>query len=140
MFSPDEWWKDKNLILVTMKDFGIVQGFKPRTEKNTIRCNSFGSKKYAQKYEGEGLQVGCNFISYLKSMYTIKRPVENLNKPANKIFIIRQDWSRETCIITQPNSIRLNSSCWQHGGQCHPSTHNLIMSNERGGKYMKDMC
>ena len=36
MFRPDEWRKDKNLILDAMKDFGKVQGFKPTTEKTQL--------------------------------------------------------------------------------------------------------
>ena len=36
MFCPNEWWKDKNLILDAMKDFGKVQGFKPTTEKTQL--------------------------------------------------------------------------------------------------------
>ena len=93
-----------------MNYFGKVQGFKPTTEKNTIRCNNFGSKKYVQKYEGGGIQVGCNFVLYLKPMHIIKILVENRNEHANKRVIRRLDLSQETCIVTQPNSIRLNPS------------------------------
>ena len=117
-----------------------ISGIQTNNRKNTIRFNHFGSNKYAQKYEGVGIQVGCNFMLYLKLMHTIKQPIEKPNKPAEKRVINRLDRSRETCIVTQPNSIRPNSSCWQHDDQCCPSTQNLIMSNERSGQYLKYTC
>ena len=73
-------------------------------------------------------------------MHAIKRPVENANKPANKRVVSRPDWSRETCIVTQPNFVILNPSFWKYGGQCRPSTQNIIMVNKHSGKYLKDVC
>ena len=36
MFRPDEWRKDKNMILDAIKDFGKVRIFKPTTEKTQL--------------------------------------------------------------------------------------------------------
>ena len=85
-----------------MKNFGKVRGFKPTTKKQ-LDAIFLVQINMSKKYEGGGLQVGCNFILYFKSMHTIKRPVENPNKLAKKRVISSPDWLRETCIFTQPN-------------------------------------
>ena len=51
-------------------------GIQNSNRRNTIKSNHFDSKKYVQKYEGGGIQVGCNFIVYLKSIHTIERAVK----------------------------------------------------------------
>ena len=78
--------------------------------KNTIICNCFGSKKYARNYEGGGFQVGCNFISYLKSIHTTNLLVLNSNTPDKKRVISCPDWSEKTCVYTEQNMIRSNPS------------------------------
>ena len=46
--------------------FWKILGIQTNNRNNKIRYNCFGSNKHAQKYEGGGHQVGCNFILHLK--------------------------------------------------------------------------
>ena len=111
----------------------ILENFRDsnQQQKKYNYMQLFWFKEICAKIWRWGDSGWLQFILYLKSMHTTKQPVENQNKSAKKRVICRPEWSRETCIVTKPNSIRLNPYCWKHGGQYRPSNQNIIMANGR---------
>ena len=80
---------------------GKVQGFKPTTEKNTIRCNRFGSKKYARKYEGEGFRLAA-------TLYYASNQCTPSNDPFKIKINLPKKYLSAACIGRDKHALSLN--------------------------------
>ena len=50
IFRPDEWWESRELLRISLIQFGSMSGFQPIIAKNTIKCSREGAKEYKRHY------------------------------------------------------------------------------------------
>ena len=44
LFCPDEWWESRELLRISLIQFGSMSGFQPIIVNNTIKCSREGAK------------------------------------------------------------------------------------------------
>ena len=108
-------------------------GFCPVVKQNNLQCNHYGKKEYSRSYQSEQLKRECTFNLNIKAYYNPKS-VPKTNKANGQetkqvIATACPDWTNLTCMMS------FCCSCYDHGGGCSPSPHNLLATNERSGGY-----
>lgn len=106
-----------------MNELSKLHGYHIGKNKRVIHCTRIGDTSRQRNYAGGALAAKCPFQVKLKPLCRIAYKA----KETSKGWMYRDLWNEPVLII---------SACCQHGGMCHPSRQNRVMTGQRSGKYV----
>ena len=126
IFSPDQWWANRTLLLDALRDFGKLFGFHPVVKHNNLQCNRYRKKEYSHSFQSGQLKRECTFNLNIKAYYNPKSVpktnIANGKETKQVIATVCPDWTNLTCIMSSC------CTCYDHGGGCSPSPHNFLVT------------
>lgn len=124
LFKADEMWASRDALLEkAMNELAKLHGYHIGKNKRVIHCTRIGDTSTQRNYAGGALAAKCPFQVKLKPLCREAYKA----KETSKGWTYRDLWNEPVQII---------SACCQHGGMCHPSRQNRVMTGQRSGKYV----
>jgi len=128
IFKEGEVWKDRKLVDDVISLIAKRQGWTPKKDKKTIKCNRCGEPTTVRNYTQGNLQCGCTWIVNLTPLVSNSVVLISKTSGLPKTQYYAQ-WDEPVAIA--------KDTCTTHGGLCQPGPQNKVATSQRSGEYVR---
>lgn len=128
IFKEGEVWKDRKMVDDVITLVAKRQGWTPKKDKKTIKCNRSGESKTVRNFTQGKLQSGCTWLVKLTPLVS------------NSVVLVGKTSglpkTQYNPLWDEPVAIA-EGTCTTHGGLCTPGHQNKVATSQRSGEYVR---